>query len=133
LLRKKKIEDRIIVGSVDQPCNELLRKIKPPEVPLITDVVATIAIIGYYWAGCLDWYNFEHKIFGFILTTVTMIFWSKGLVDALHQAGCQVLVCGDALDSEEIQLQCIDYGVDFIMSDRPDVLTNTMRKMKLMD
>jgi len=62
-----------------------------------------------------------------------MIFWSKGLVDALHQAGCQVLVCGDALDSEEIQLQCIDYGVDFIMSDRPDVLTNTMRKMKLMD
>lgn len=34
-----------------------------------------------------------------------------------------VLVCGEELDKEEVQRQCIEFGVDFILTDRPDVLT----------
>jgi len=77
------------------------------------------------------YYKVEHKIFGYILNQGTNIFWSKGLVDAVHSAGCHVLVCGEELDKEEVQRQCIEYGVDFIMTDRPDILTQTMRSYKL--
>jgi len=123
---EKHIEHRVLLGSVDQSCNQLLASIKPQEVPLITDISATLAIVGSYWAGLLKYYKIEHEIFGFILHSTTSLFWSKGLVDALHEAGCKVLVCGDELDKEEIQRQCMDYGVDFIMTDRPDILTQTM-------
>jgi len=133
IVEERRMSHRVILGSVDADCNQLLAKSKPQGVPLITDVVATIAITSSYWTGLLSYYKFEHNIFGYILNTATIMFWSKGLVDALHAAGCQVLVCGDELDKEEIQKQCIEWSVDFIMTDRPDVLTQTMRSCKLMD
>jgi len=133
IVQQKKMAHRIILGSVFKSCNALLSKIKPPEVPLITDVSATVAIIGLYMTGTLSWYTFDHNIFGFILIPATAMFWSKGLVDAIHKAGVKVLVCGEELDKEERIKECIEYGVEFIMTDRPDILTNTLRSCKLMD
>jgi len=131
VVKNLKMESRIILGSCDTDCNTLLSKLKPPSVPLITDVYSTVVIITAYMAGCLDWYTFEHKIFGFILIPSTTIFWSKGLIDAIHQAGCQILVCGEELDKIERQRECIEYGVEFIMSDRPDILKQTLESFKL--
>jgi len=133
VVNERKMGHRIILGSVDQECNAMLGKLKPKDVPLITDVSATLAIVSSYYTGFLNWYTFQHNIFGYILTTGTSMFWSKGLVDAMHNVGCKVLVCGEALDREEIQRECIEFGVDFIMSDRPDILAQTMRSCKLMD
>jgi glycerophosphoryl diester phosphodiesterase len=133
MIAQRKMQHRVILGSVDQDCNRLLARLKPPSVPLITDVSATLAIATAYYTGFLGYMKIEHNIFGYILNSGTTMFWTKGLIDALHLAGCQVLVCGDALDNEDIQRQCIEYGVDFIMTDRPDILTETMKSCKLMD
>jgi len=127
LVKEYGIEDRIIFGAVPTDSNALLQKLKPPTVPLITDTVSAIAIITAYYFGALPWYTFSHNVFGFILSEYTSMFWSKGLVDAVHAAGCKVLVCGDHLNDPLFQRQCIEFGVDFILSDRPDLLRETMK------
>jgi len=130
LVQEYGIEDRILLGAIPTDCSELCQKMKPKHVPIVTDLTSTLAILGAYWLGALHWYTFEHQVFGFILSEYTDMFWSKGLVDAIHEAGCKVLVCGDHLNIEEFQQQCIDYGVDFILSDRPDVLQKTMKGLR---
>jgi len=128
VVAERQMYHRVLLGSVLLGCNNLLAQLKPPHVPLITDISATVSIMSLYFTGFLKWYTFQHSIFGFILNESTAMFWSKGLVEALHKEGLKVLVCGEELDKEDIIRQCIDYGVDFIMSDRPDVLKETLNK-----
>jgi len=126
LVKEYGIEDRILLGAVPPDSNSLLLKTRPPSIPLITDITSTIAIITAYWIGALHWYTFEHDVVGFILSDYTTFFWEKGLIDALHKAGLKVLVCGDHLNDSRLQRECIEAGVDFVLSDRPDLLKTTM-------
>jgi glycerophosphoryl diester phosphodiesterase len=130
LVKEHGIEDRVLLGAVPPDSNSLLMQTRPKTIPLITDLTSTIAIITAYWIGALHWYTFEHDVVGFILDNYTTWFWEKGLVDALHKAGVKVLVCGDHLNLDKVQKECIEAGVDFVLSDRPDLLHLTMGQWK---
>jgi hypothetical protein len=71
----------------------------------------------------LDYYDFEHDIYGFILLSLTSFFFTPGLVRALQLRGCRVMVFGDRLSDPHVLHQCLDCGVDFILLDRPDIYT----------
>ncbi len=75
---------------------------KSNNIPICTDITQTfeIIIIAYY-TGLLHLYTFKHNIFGFILLPETSLFWSKELVDEIHERNCRVIVCGKELNKVE--------------------------------
>ena len=133
------IEGRYILGSVLATPNELLRVYYDShEVPICTDISETFKITILYLLGLLDHYEFKHTLYGFILLPLTRVFFTRGLVDELHRRGLLVLVCGSELNDALVIEQCVAYGVDFVMLDRPDVYfrhnrTATRRKYGLED
>jgi glycerophosphoryl diester phosphodiesterase len=88
---------------------------------VITDITQTVAITTAYGTGLLNWYTFDHSIYGFILTTATDLFWGQGLINAMHAKGLKVLVCGPECNNVERLKESMNFGVDFIMTDEPNV------------
>jgi len=121
---------RILLGAVPPDANETLRRLRKADTPVVSDYVTSVELVKAYYnplnLGRLSGFNFPHDIFGFILMERSEWVWGKGLVQAVHAIGKRVLVCGEALDSEERLAECIEYGVDFILCDRPDVLSKVL-------
>jgi len=126
IVQERGIQDRVILGSVASEANRVLGLLKNPTMPLITDAQTTISLVTSYMMGGFGSYEMQHDIVGYILSPQTQMFFSKGLVDAIHNKGCRFLITG--IDTPAQQQQCIDWGVDFILSDRPDILTETLTK-----
>ena len=102
--------------------NSLLRELRPsPSVPVMTDLGHTSALIRDY-ATSLWLSDVKHEVFGFVLLPRTRFLFSRGLVECLHERGMRVLVCGEDLSREETLRECLDYGVDILLTDRPDLL-----------
>lgn len=127
------IENRLILGSVFEKPNQMLFQMRPSSnVPVITDISQTFAIVVAYNTGFLDWYTWKgHAIFGYILLKATDFFWSKGLVDELHSQGLKVMVCGAELNRAERIKECIEFGVDFIMTDQPDIYNSAIKEIEI--
>ena len=122
------------MGSVIGETNNFLLQYREryPYIPVCTDITETFKITIAYLLGLLNLCSFTHDIYGFVLCKATAPFWGKGLVDAIHNEGCRVAVSGygEELNKPERLLECIEYGVDFIMSDRPDLLQSLLTKKK---
>lgn len=52
---------------------------------------------------------------------------SKRFFDALREKGCWTAVFGPLIDEPEVQATFIEWGVDLIVTDRPDVLNHTLK------
>jgi len=126
VVRERGFDKRIILGAVTPSANALLMAEKPAHVPIVSDAATTLSITTSNMMGGLDKYNFRHDIIGFFLVGATTFFFTKGLVDGVHKAGKKFVVAGSSLDSVAMQKQCLEWGVDIIMSDRPDSLAETM-------
>jgi len=126
VVKARGFDRRIILGAVTPAANALLLAEKPAHVPLVTDAGTTISIMMSHLMGRLDNYVFKHDIVGFFMTSATSLFFTKALVDATHKAGKKFVVAGGSLDYEAAMQQCIDWGVDIIMTDRPDAMANLM-------
>lgn len=132
VIRDFQIENRFLLGSVFESSNHLLRELRPSkETPVVTDLTQTFKLLMAYAMNALGWVSVPQDIFGFVLLDRTKRFFTKGLVEALHQKGLRVLVCGEELSSVEVLNECICYGVDFILTDRPDLLSLVSTKNKL--
>jgi len=130
VVEERKIWDRVILGAVPIEANEMLSILKAPETPLISDYQASVEIVKSFMLGQIKSFQFKHDIFGFIITEQTKWVWTKNLVNALHSVGKRVLVCGDECDEPDFQKQCYNWGVDFILTDRPDTLAQTLKEIK---
>jgi len=125
IVKERGIEDRIIVGAVSPDVNQILGFLKSPSVPITSDTKGTLEFFMQNQGLTLE---LKHNIIGFIFSPATMMFFSPELVTAAHSLGCKFAVVGSPLDFTKFQKQCIDWGVDFIFSDRPDILAQTMNK-----
>lgn len=119
--------NRYALGSCMRATNQLALKEKYErnmKIPVCTDIVQSFEITTAYMTNLLDSYHFEHDIYGFVLCRATSPFWSKGLVDAIHRRGRRVAVSsfGQELNKPERLAEAISFGVDFIMTDRSDLL-----------
>jgi len=130
VVKERGIEDRIILGAVPTETNALLQLLKSPIVPLVSDSSASIHFVMSHLGGNTA-IEVSHNIIGFFFSPATMMFFSAELVAAAHKSGCKFIVVGDVLDNEAFQKQCIDCGVDIILSDRPDILSRTMKRLVL--
>lgn len=118
----RSLDGRYLLGSVLSEPNKILHVYHDSRlVPICTDITETFKITILYFLGLLDHYTFRHTLYGFILLPVTRPFFTKGLVNELHRRHCMVLVCGSELNKRETIEECISYGAEFIMLDRPDV------------
>jgi glycerophosphoryl diester phosphodiesterase len=95
-------------------------------VPVITDISETFKITIAYGTGLWHNYRFQQDIFGFVLLPATLRYFTRGVVEALHQRNIKVLVCGEEVNNEQHIRECIEWGVDFIMTDRPDRLSKLL-------
>lgn len=123
------ISHRIILSAVFRETNHFLLLNRPsPRVPVATTIMETIRLMFFYYAGLLDRYTVTHEIYGFVLCRATLPFWSRDLVRAVHELGCRLSVSayGREMTRTERLRECIDYGVDFIMTDAPDRLARLM-------
>ena len=127
------IEGRYALGSVLSATNSLIRRRRnSPAVPVCTDIIQTFKITLAHFFNLLDLYHFEHDVYGFVVCVATTPFWTKALIEAIHGHGRRVTVSGygQELNKPERLKQCIEYGVDFIMTDRPDLLQPLLDEMK---
>jgi glycerophosphoryl diester phosphodiesterase len=130
-IKPYKIEGRYALGSVIRSTNATILEIRDsPKVPVCTDIVQSFEITGAYYCNMLSRYTFDHDIYGFVLCRATSYFWRQGLVEAIHEAGRRVAVSsyGNELNKMERLKECIAFGVDFIMTDRPDLLQSLLKK-----
>lgn len=128
------LEGRYILGSVLSEPNRLLNVYYDSRlIPICTDITETFKITILYFLGLLDHYALEHSLYGFILLPITRPFFTKGLVEALHKRDCMVLVTGSELNKRETVEQCLSYGVEFLMTDRPDVYQRLIRDKPLLE
>lgn len=119
--------NRYALGSCMRATNQLALKEKYErnmKIPVCTDIVQSFEITTAYMTNLLDSYHFEHDIYGFVLCHATSLFWSRKLVDAIHSRGRRVAVSsfGQELNKPERLAEAISFGVDFIMTGRPDLL-----------
>ena len=125
LIDSYQIGNRFILASVFGSSNQLLRESRLSlRVPVITDITQTFKLILAYGMNALAWVNIPQDVFGFVLLDRTRKFFTKGLVAAIHQKGLKVLVCGEELSKVEVVRECVSFGVDFILTDRPDLLNS---------
>lgn len=119
------IANRYCLGSVLRDCNSMILQTRlSSQVPVCTDVIQTLKILARYHLGLLFTYNFTHDMVGFVLHRTNTFVWSGEFVRAIQASGRRVVVSGfgEELNKESRLRECVQYGVDYIMTDRPDLL-----------
>jgi glycerophosphoryl diester phosphodiesterase len=126
-----KIEGRYMLGCVFSETNGYMHYHSAWKgVPIVGTVGQTFKLVSLYDVRLLGPFirgGDDYDVVGFILRRETKRFWSRGLVDAIHSTGRAIMVCGEDLSAPERMRECIAWGVEYIMSDRPDLLQEILR------
>lgn len=119
------LHGRYILSSAFEDTNTLLCTLcDPTKIPITTHIKQSMKMTTFHDSSLFNYcFPCAQSIYIFILLPPTIRFWSRSLIEHLHEKGMRVLVCGDELSKLPILQQCIDYGVDYIMTDRPDLLS----------
>lgn len=126
IIKKFNLEDRIIFGAVERTINKELQKQKPSSIPICADIESMMEFSQAYRQGQVNQnYSCKHDILGFFLEPHTRAMLTKHLVDTIHQTGKPFAVVGSLLDDVNVQKQMIEFGVDILFTDRPDILRQT--------
>lgn len=125
------LANRFMLGSVFQSCNRYLRKVRQSQtVPVCSDIRQTFRIIGAYYSWLLPHYRPQQEVAGFILLDRTQRFWHWDLVESVHTTGMRILLCGEELSRPDVLRECVRRGVDYIMTDRPDLLQQILEEQE---
>jgi glycerophosphoryl diester phosphodiesterase len=117
------LRGRYMLGSVFQSCNLYLRQVRhSPTVPVCSDIRQTFRMLRLYYMRQLGHYEPQQDVAGFILLAKTRRYWAWEMVAELKKRGVRVLLCGDELSKPDVLRECVARGVDYIMTDRPDLL-----------
>jgi len=122
IIQSYPLRGRYLLGSVFESSNELLREIRDPGVEVITDITQTFKLVIAYNINTLGYVSVPQDVCGFVLIERTKKFFSFGIVKALHEKGLKVLLCGEELSKIEVLRECLLHKVDYILTDRPDLL-----------
>jgi len=52
------------------------------------------------------------------------------LIQELQKRGRKIALFGEQLDHSSVQKKYLEYGVDFLLSDRPDILRKTVDQIQ---
>ncbi len=125
------IEGRYVLGSVMSDANRLIRQTRPSaSIPICSDILTTLAIIAAYYMGLIRLFNFEHNWIGFVLCKPNVAFFNAGFFNAIKQCGVKTLISGfgEEMNQEKRLRQCLEYKIDYIMTDRPDLFQKILEE-----
>ncbi len=113
---------RLLLGGIFADVNAALHAL-PSAAPVLMSVARVFQLTIAFHLGLLGACPMDpaRDMFGYILRPETRAFWTPPFVAALHKRGLRVMVCGSALDTEEGVREQVAWGVDYVMTDRPDV------------
>mmetsp|Transcript_30397 Transcript_30397/g.33958 ORF Transcript_30397/g.33958 Transcript_30397/m.33958 type:complete len:182 (-) Transcript_30397:27-572(-) len=127
MLNDAGLEDRVILGAVSKSINKRLRALKPPHMAITADAMTIMTMVGLYWIGLLWILPVKHHFVGGIMYARGRRIITKKMVKYWHeQRGQKAIVFGSTLDTRAGCQECINCGVDVIMTDRPDVLRKVL-------
>lgn len=127
------IEGRYVLGSVMSDTNRLIRQTRPSaSIPICSDILTTLAVIAVYYTGTIRLFNFEHNWIGFVLCKPNVAFFNAGFFKAIKRCGVKTLISGfgEEMNQENRLRQCLEYEIDYIMTDRPDLLQKIIEERK---
>eukprot|EP00850_Spirogloea_muscicola_P018977 SM000180S03502 [mRNA] locus=s180:111400:114792:+ [translate_table: standard] len=130
LVKKLALEERIICGAIPTLANLEIRKQRPPCVPVTPDKNTMVFLYAMYLLGLLWLAPLQHEIVGTTAHRWGFKVLTPGMIKAFHDRKRWMAVFGDYLDNAEGQLDCLALGVDLLVSDRPDILHNSISKWK---
>jgi glycerophosphoryl diester phosphodiesterase len=126
LVVQRNLEDRVILASNASDANHYLMDNKPPTIPLIADSITSTKVICGLEEPVHDVIacSLEKNWIG-NLTTYPL---NADFVAKIHQQGRKVAVF--KVPDAEAQMYCFSIDVDFIITDRPDILLQTIENNK---
>jgi glycerophosphoryl diester phosphodiesterase len=124
IIQERNLPDRVILASNSTETNHYLMDNKPSSIPIMSDVLSSARILCGLQEPVHDIIalSLEKNWVG-NLTTYPL---NADFVIKMHQQGRKVAVF--KVPDESAQMYCLSIGVDFIISDRPDILLQTMNK-----
>jgi len=140
LIKEKKIEDRVIFGSVAPTPNREIRKLRPIGIglPVGPDALSVLIMTILSWMRLFWIYPHKHELVGTLHTaswtsrgkrrSIKLV--SERLVKDVHHSNRMFAVFGPEMNHPVEIRDCLDMGVDIIFSDRPDVARDTIEKWK---
>lgn len=155
LINERKLENRIIFGSVAPGPNQAVRRLKPEGVPVGPDVVSVL-FMNFLSRLRLFWlYPHKHEVVGIIHSASLSAFIpprgikgkllglaeyvllggggrlvNERLVRDVRRSGRMFAVFGVEMSDPVLIRECLDMGVEIIFSDSPDVARDTINKWK---
>eukprot|EP01089_Gocevia_fonbrunei_P002751 TRINITY_DN12654_c0_g1_i1.p1 TRINITY_DN12654_c0_g1~~TRINITY_DN12654_c0_g1_i1.p1 ORF type:complete len:278 (-),score=60.68 TRINITY_DN12654_c0_g1_i1:9-842(-) len=134
LIDLKDISNRVVFGAIDPSIHSELMKIKPKHIPITPDAQeAKTTFITYKISELLLRLKpLSSDAVGFPYSFGEHIIPNERLVTICHAKGKKVFIFSfsDELDQKSIQKDLIKFGVDGLVSDRPDILRKTVDKWK---
>jgi glycerophosphoryl diester phosphodiesterase len=103
-----------------------VKEVKPKHIPLAVDIKTMLGLSVMYGLGRLSGHQIDHEIVGFFVDHRTMKMLTKKFFDALHAKGCWVAVFGPLINDASAQKLFVEWGADMIVTDRPDVLNQSL-------
>jgi glycerophosphoryl diester phosphodiesterase len=126
-IQQYNLENRVIFGAVDRLINKELQQQKISSIPICADIETMMKISQAYKQGQLNEnYPYEHDILGLFLELHTRRILTQHLIDTIHKAGKPIALVGSLLDDPKVQQEMIELGIDILVTDRPDVLRQTL-------
>lgn len=122
--------DRIILGAIPPAANTEIQRLKPPGVPTSPDVSSMIWMYIFHMCGLLWLVPMRFEIVGTTAHRFGYKVLNKRLVKAFHARKRLMAVFGDHLDTADGQLECLKFGCDLLVSDRPDILHASLEEWR---
>jgi glycerophosphoryl diester phosphodiesterase len=124
IIQERNLQDRVVLASNSTETNHYLMDNKPSSIPIMSDVLSSARILCGLQEPVHDIIalSLEKNWVG-NLTTYPL---NADFVIKMHQQGRKVAVF--KVPDESAQMHCLSIGVDFIISDRPDILLQTINK-----
>lgn len=121
--------NRYMLGSVFEECNQFLMRVRhSPSVWVCTDIKQTVWITVTHQVGATHRVSAVHDVYGLIVLPPTRFLCTQSLISAVKRMGIRVLLCGSELSKPSVLRECVEQGVDFILTDRPDLLNAILRE-----
>jgi glycerophosphoryl diester phosphodiesterase len=127
-IKKRNMQDRVILGAVIPEINRKLLKKKPKTIPLAADFETMQNIHAAFKQGTFGNLKVKHEIVGFMIDESRLALLDEQIFDAFKEKGKWIALFGPALDNEETIQKAISLGTHLILSDRPDVLRQILDK-----
>jgi glycerophosphoryl diester phosphodiesterase len=126
-INDRNLQDRVILAANTTEANNYLLDNKPLSIPIMSDVLSSTKILCGLQEPVHDIIalSLEQSLIG-NLTTYPL---NMDFVVKMHQQGRKVAVF--KIPDEAAQLYCLSIGVDFMISDRPDILLQTIENFKV--